>query len=161
MEARINLMSTEFGGLAAKRMAGIGQVLAAAPLSATTTELVQLRASQINGCAYCMDMHTKEALAGGEANERLHLVAGWREATVFTPAERAALALAEEGTRLADAHAGVSDETWAQVREHFGDEEVAALITVVAMINAFNRLNVIVQNPAGEYRAGMLAAAEH
>jgi len=81
----------------------------------------------------------------------------WREATVFTEAERAALALAEEGTRLADTHHGVSDETWAQVRKHFDDDQIGALVCLVAAINAFNRLNVIVRNPAGSYEPGMFA----
>ena len=99
-----------------------------------------LRASQINGCGLCVDMHTKEAAAAGETAVRLNLVAAWRESTVFTEAERAALALAEEGTRLADAHHGVSDETWAQVRKHYDDDQIAALVCLVALINAANRL---------------------
>jgi alkylhydroperoxidase family enzyme len=89
---------------------------------------------------------------------RLNLIAAWREATVFTEAERAALALAEEGTRLADAHHGVSDETWTQVRKHYEDDEIAALVCLVAAINAFNRLNAIVRTPAGSYRPGMFAS---
>ena len=103
-------------------------------------------------------MHTKEAAAAGETAVRLNLVAAWREATVFTEAERAALALAEEGTRLADAHHGVSDETWAQVRKHYDDDQMAALVCLVALINAANRMNVIVRNPAGSYEPGMFAS---
>jgi AhpD family alkylhydroperoxidase len=118
---------------------------------------VSLRASQINGCAFCTDMHTKEATAAGETAHRLHMVAAWREATVFTEAERAALALAEEGTRLADAHIGVSDDTWDRVRKHYDDDQVVALICLVALTNAANRMNVIVRNPGGAYEAGMLA----
>src|ERR1700755_882900 len=101
-----------------------------------------LRVSQINGCGCGVDTHTKEAAAAGEAAVRLHLVAAWREATVFTEAERAALALAEEGTRLADTHHGVSDETWAQIRKHYDDDQIAALVCLVALINAANRANV-------------------
>ncbi|GAA3845756.1 hypothetical protein GCM10022243_09970 [Saccharothrix violaceirubra] len=112
--------------------------------------------SKQNG--FCVDMHTKDATAAGETADRLHLVAAWREATVFTDAERAALALAEVGTRLADTHQGVSDETWAQAREHFDDDQLAALIGQIALINAANRMNVIVRNPAGSYRAGMFDA---
>ncbi len=93
---------------------------------------MSLRASQINGCGFCTDMHTKDAAAAGETPVRLNLVAAWREATVFTEAERAALALAEEGTRLADTHQGVSDETWAQARKHYDDEQLAALVCLVA-----------------------------
>jgi AhpD family alkylhydroperoxidase len=157
MEPRIDLMTNEFGTKIAKRFAGIGQALQQSPLPKAIQELVELRASQINGCGFCVDMHTKEAAAAGETAVRLNLVAAWREATVFTEAERAALALAEEGTRLADAHHGVSDETWAQVRKHYDDDQIAALVTVVAMINAANRLNVIVRNPAGSYEPGMFA----
>jgi AhpD family alkylhydroperoxidase len=120
-------------------------------------ELVSLRVSQINGCAFCVDMHTKDAEAAGETSVRLNLVAVWREATVFTEAERAALALAEEGTRLADAHDGVSDQTWALAREHYDDDQLAALICVIGLINAANRMNVIVRQSAGSYQSGMFA----
>nr|WP_233712605.1 carboxymuconolactone decarboxylase family protein [Kribbella turkmenica] len=141
-----------------KRFAGLNQLLEQSPLPKATRELVSLRASQINGCGACIDMHTKEAAAAGETSVRLHLVAGWRESTVFTEAERAALALAEEGTRLADAHPGVSDETWATVREHYDDDQIAALVTLVGLINAANRMQVIVRNPGGSYQPGMFAA---
>jgi AhpD family alkylhydroperoxidase len=158
MDARFNLLDNEIAAKFSKRFANAGMVIHQSSLPKATQELVNLRASQINGCAVCIDMHTKEAAAAGEAAVRLNLVAAWREATVFTEAERAALALAEEGTRLADAHLGVSDETWAQVRKHYDDEQIAALVLLVALINAANRLNVIVRNPAGSYEAGMFAS---
>ena len=158
MEPRIDLSTNEIGAKFAKRFANVGLVIAQSTLPKSTQELVELRASQINGCGFCTDMHTKEAAAAGETAVRLNLVAAWRDATVFTEAERAALALAEEGTRLADAHHGVSDETWEQVRKHYDDDQVAALVALVAMINAANRLNVIVRNPAGSYQPGMLAS---
>jgi AhpD family alkylhydroperoxidase len=145
METRFDLMSNEIGTRFAKRFANVGQVIERSPLPKPTRELVSLRASQINGCGWCVDMHTKEAAAAGETAVRLNLVAAWRESTVFTEAERAALALAEEGTRLADAHDGVSDETWARVREHYDDDQVAALVALVALINAANRLAVITE----------------
>lgn len=94
-----------------------------------------------------------------ESAVRLHLVAAWRESTVFTEAERAALAFAEEGTRLADAHPGVSDETWARVREHYDDDQVAALVCLIGLINAANRVAVIVHQRGGSYEAGTFAAA--
>lgn len=159
MEPRIDIMSTQSGGKIAKRIMGVGQAISQSPLSASLRELVQLRVSQINGCAFCVDMHTKEATVAGETVQRLNLVAVWREATVFTAAERAALALAEQGTRLADAHEGVSDDTWAQAREHFDDEELSCLIAVIALINAANTMNIMVQMPAGSYEPGMLAAS--
>src|SRR3954454_21224135 len=112
MEPRFDLYSNEIGAKFAKRFANTSLVLHQSNLPASTRELVSLRASQINGCGWCVDMHTKEAAAAGETSVRLHLVAAWRESTVFTEAERAALAFAEEGTRLADASTGVSDETW-------------------------------------------------
>lgn len=159
MEPRIDLFTTETGARLGKRFANLGQVVSRSPLPRATQELVSLRASQINGCGWCIDMHTKEAAAAGETAVRLHLVAAWREATVFTDAERAALALAEEGTRLADHHDGVSDATWARVREHYDDEQVAALVALVALINAANRLAVIVHQRGGSYEAGMFEAA--
>ena len=134
-----------------------GLVIHQSPLPKSTQDLVSLRASQINGCGWCVDMHTKEATAAGETAVRLNLVAAWRESTVFTEAEQAALALAEEGTRLADAHQGVSDETWAQVRKHYDDDQIAALVCMIALINAANRLAVIVHQQGGSYEAGMFA----
>jgi AhpD family alkylhydroperoxidase len=159
MEARFNIMENGLATKFAKRFINASMVIDQSALPKATQELVNLRASQINGCAMCIDMHTKEAAAAGETAVRLNLVAAWREATVFTDAERAALALAEEGTRLADAHDGVSDETWSQVRKHYDDDQIAALVCLVALINAANRLNVIVRNPAGSYQAGMFATA--
>ncbi|MBJ8345490.1 carboxymuconolactone decarboxylase family protein [Antrihabitans sp. YC2-6] len=159
MESRFNLFDNAIAVKFAKRFINVAQVIDQSPLPKSTQELVQIRASQINGCGYCVDMHTKDAAAADESPVRLNLVATWREATVFTEAERAALALAEEGTRLADAHHGVSDETWAHVRKNFDDDQIAALVAVVALINAANRINVIVRMPAGSYVPGMLAAA--
>ena len=158
METRFNMFDNEIGAKFSKRFANASMVIAQSPLPRSTQELVALRASQINGCGWCIDLHTKEAAAAGETAVRLHLVGAWREATVFTEAERAALALAEEGTRLADAHHGVSDETWAQVRKHYDDDQIAALVCLVAMINAANRLAVIVHQQGGSYQPGMVAS---
>ncbi|WP_405114310.1 carboxymuconolactone decarboxylase family protein [Micromonospora sp. NBC_01405] len=159
MDARFNLFDNELATRFAKRFANAGMVIHQSPLPKSTQELVSLRASQINGCGWCIDMHTKEAATAGETSIRLNLVAAWRESTVFTEAEQAALALAEEGTRLADAHQGVSDETWAQVRRHYDDDQIAALVALVALINAANRLAVIVHQRGGSYQPGMFAAA--
>jgi AhpD family alkylhydroperoxidase len=155
MDARFDIMNNELAGKFAKRFANAAMVIAQSPLPKATQELVSLRASQINGCAFCTDMHTKDAAAAGETAVRLHLVAVWREATVFTEAERAALALTEEATRIADHHQGVSDDTWAQVRKHYDDDQIAALICQIGLINAANRMNVIVRTPAGSYEPGM------
>ncbi|MGW7370192.1 carboxymuconolactone decarboxylase family protein [Streptomyces sp. NPDC054841] len=158
MEPRFNLLANEIGSKIAKRTYNVSLVIEQSSLPRITQELVSLRASQINGCGFCVDIHTKEAAAAGETSPRLSLVATWRHATVFTEAEQAALALAEEGTRLADAHAGVSDETWAQVRKHYDDDQIAALVSLVAMINASNRFGVILNNQGGSYEPGMFTS---
>ena len=99
-------------------------------------------------------MHTKDAAHAGEIQVRLNLVATWREATVFTEAERAALELAEQGTRLADAAGGVTDEAWANAAKHYDQDQLGALVALIASINAWNRLNVITRQPAGDYQPG-------
>ncbi|MEU5101994.1 carboxymuconolactone decarboxylase family protein [Streptomyces sp. NPDC021354] len=157
MEPRFDLMANELGAKISKRFYNVSLAIQQSSLPRATQELVMMRASQINGCGFCLDFHTKDATAAGETAVRLNLVAAWRESTVFTEAERAALALAEEGTRLADAHLGVSDQTWAQVREHYDDDQTAALVYLVAMINAANRLGVILRNPGGSYQPGVFA----
>uniref|UniRef100_A0AAU2UWG9 Carboxymuconolactone decarboxylase family protein n=1 Tax=Streptomyces sp. NBC_00003 TaxID=2903608 RepID=A0AAU2UWG9_9ACTN len=159
MDTRFNLFDNETGAKFSKRFANAGMVIHQSSLPRSTQELVSLRASQINGCGWCIDAHTKEAAAAGESAVRLNLVAAWRESTVFTEAEQAALALAEEGTRLADVHDGVSDETWARVRKHYDDDQIAALVSLVALINAANRLAVIVHQRGGSYEPGMFEAA--
>ena len=97
-------------------------------------------------------MHTKDAVHAGETSARLNLVAAWRDATVFTDAERAALELTEQGTRLADAAGGVTDEAWANAAKHYDEEQLAALVCLIALINASNRLGVITQLRGGEYQ---------
>ncbi|GLY54076.1 carboxymuconolactone decarboxylase family protein [Lentzea sp. NBRC 102530] len=155
MEPRINIFATQTGAKLAKRFAGLNGVLHESTLPKSVIELVSLRASQINGCGLCLDMHVKEAIANGEDPLRLHLVAGWRETTVFTDAERAALALTEEGTLLTPQ--GTSDETWEAVRKHFDDEETVALVCLIGLINAANRLNVITRQKGGNYEVGAFA----
>ncbi|MEV6866332.1 carboxymuconolactone decarboxylase family protein [Streptosporangium subroseum] len=157
MEPRFDLMANPLGAKIAKRIYNVALAIVQSSLPQAIQDLVMLRASQINGCGFCVDYHTKDATAAGESAVRLHLVAAWRESTVFTEAERAALALTEEGTRIADAHPGVSDGTWAKVREHYDDDQIAALVSLIAMINANNRLNVIVRNPGGSYQPGQFA----
>ena len=158
MEPRFDLMTNEIGGKLAKRMYNLSLVIEQSPLPKSTQELVMLRVSQINGCGWCVDIHTKEAAAAGETPLRINLVAAWRHASVFTEAERAALALAEEGTRLADTSPGVSDETWAQVRKHYDDDQLAALVSLVAMMNASTRLSVILNYEGGSYEPGMFSS---
>jgi AhpD family alkylhydroperoxidase len=119
-----------------------------------TANLMLIRASQINGCAVCTDMHTKDAAHAGETPVRLALVAAWRDAKVFTDAERAALELTEQGTRIADAAGGVSDEAWTTAAKYYDAEQLAALVCVIASINAYNRFNVILKNQGGDYEPG-------
>lgn len=157
MNARLDLMASPIAAKFGKHIVAAGRVLAESTLPAATRELVLLRASQINGCGFCVDMHTKDAAHAGETSTRLNLVAAWREATVFTDAERAALELAEQGTRIADAAGGVTDEVWANAAKHYDEEQLAALVCTIALINAFNRGNVIVQQPAGDYQPGRFA----
>ena len=157
MEARFNMFGNELGAKFIKRFANLNAVLAQSSLPVTTRELVALRASQINGCGWCVDHHIKEMTAAGETAQRMSLVAVWRETSVFTEAEQAALALAEEGTRLADAYEGVSDQTWARVREHYTDDEVVALVVLVSLINAANRMGVILRQKGGSYQPGEFA----
>jgi AhpD family alkylhydroperoxidase len=116
--------------------------------------LMLIRASQINGCAVCLDMHTKDAEHEGETSVRINLVAAWRDAKVFTDAERAALELTEQGTRIADGAGGVTDEAWTNAAKHFDREQLAALVITIAVINTYNRLNVISGNQGGDYQPG-------
>ncbi|MFC7387896.1 carboxymuconolactone decarboxylase family protein [Sphaerisporangium rhizosphaerae] len=157
MEARLNLFANPAAAKFAKHLNAAGRAVSESTLPAATQELVKIRASQINGCGFCLDMHTKEAAHAGETSVRLHLVASWREATVFTEAERAALELAEQGTRIADAAGGVTDEAWANAAKHYDEDQLASLVSIIAVINAYNRMNVMVQQPAGGYQVGQFA----
>jgi AhpD family alkylhydroperoxidase len=117
----------------------------------STLELVHLRASQINGCSFCVDAGVKTARKNGETDERLHAVAAWREAPYFTDAERAALALAESVTRLADRPDAVPDDVWDEAAKHYDERGLAALVTYVATTNLFNRLNAATRQTAGTW----------
>jgi len=154
MDARLsyhgNTLFAKFG----KYINSAGAVLTDSPLPAATQELVKLRASQINGCALCTDMHAKDAEHAGEGPVRLHLLAAWQEANVFTDAERAAFELTEQGTRIADAGGGVSDEAWQNAAKYYDDDQLAALVCLIALINTYNRMNVITRQPGGDYQPG-------
>jgi AhpD family alkylhydroperoxidase len=139
-----------------KAMFALEKYLAASPLPKITLDLVKLRVSQMNGCAYCVDMHSHDLKSLGEPDERLFSVVTWREAPFFTPAERAALALAEEATELGK-H-GVSDEVWAEASEHYDPPTLAALVTAIATINAWNRFGVTLQLVPGSHRTATSGA---
>jgi AhpD family alkylhydroperoxidase len=155
MDARLNYYGNPLAGKVLKQFFSASKALSDSTLPATIQYLVEIRASQINSCGFCTDMHTKEAAHAGETSVRLNLIAAWREATVFTEAERAALELAEQGTRVADAAGGVTDEAWANAAKHFDEDQLTALTTLIAIINAYNRINIITQQPAGSYKVGM------
>jgi len=114
-----------------------------------TRKLVELRASQINGCSVCVNMHAAELKKAGESDERIFSVAAWRDTPYFTDAERAALALAESVTRLADKADPVPDDIWEEATRHYGEKELAALIVSISLINVWNRLNASVKMVAG------------
>jgi AhpD family alkylhydroperoxidase len=152
--ARLDYNSSQILQQFTKFLSSATKALPRDTLPAATQNLVLIRASQINGCSVCVDMHTKDAEQAGETSVRLNLVAAWRDAKVFTDAERAALELAEGGTRLADASHGVSDDAWANATKHYDTNQLAMLVCTVAVINAYNRFNVMCQNEGGDYKPG-------
>ena len=117
---------------------------------ATTLYLVEMRASQINGCSVCLDMHSREMKAAGESDERVLMVSAWREAPYYTDAERAALALTEAATRLADS-AGIPDEVWDEAARHYDKQQLAGLVLMIAGINAWNRINASTRQITGRW----------
>jgi AhpD family alkylhydroperoxidase len=130
-------------------MYGLGNYLAGCGLEHGLLELVKIRASQINGCAYCIDMHTKDARAGGETEQRIYALNAWRETPFFTERERAALAWAESVTHIGN---GVPDELYAEARQHFSEKELADLTWAVAAINAWNRIAISFRSVPGSYQ---------
>ncbi|WP_199431250.1 carboxymuconolactone decarboxylase family protein [Qaidamihabitans albus] len=119
---------------------------------ATTLAMVHLRASQINGCSVCVEMHSTDLKKAGETDERIFAVAAWQDAPYFTDAERAALALTEAVTRIADRPDAVSDEIWAEAGRHYDEQGLAALLIAVSAVNVWNRLNVATRQVAGEWK---------
>jgi AhpD family alkylhydroperoxidase len=152
MDARLRYSNSEVLQKFVKHLNSAATAVPASILPPGTANLVLIRASQINGCSVCTDMHTQDAGHAGETSVRLSLVAAWRDAKVFTDAERAALELAEQGTRLADAAGGVTDQAWANAAKHYDADQLAALVCVIAFINAYNRVNVMCRNQGGDYQ---------
>jgi AhpD family alkylhydroperoxidase len=134
---------------AARAMYGLGTYLAGCGLEHALLELVKIRASQINGCAYCIDMHTKDARAAGETEQRIYALNAWRETPFFNERERAALAWVEAVTRIGD---GVPDELYAEARERFSEKELVDLTWAVAAINAWNRIAISFRSVPGSYQ---------
>ena len=125
-------------------------------LEASLLELVKIRASQINGCAYCIDMHTKDARAAGESEQRIYLLSAWRESSFYSERERAALEWAESLTLIADNH--VPDDIYERVAAHFTEEELANLTLAVVTINGWNRFAISFRSEPGSYQPQQVAA---
>jgi AhpD family alkylhydroperoxidase len=155
MEQRINF--AEKGKGAMKALFGLGSYLMkSAKLDKNLVELVNMRVSQINGCAFCLDMHSKDLRAAGETEQRLYLLSAWREVSFYTEKERAALEWAEAVTLLTNRE--VPDEVYEIARAQFSEEELIDLTLAVAAINSWNRINVSFRTPAGGYQPGMFSS---
>ena len=148
MKARIDFNKYVSSNLG-QAMLSLSAVSQAAGLEPSLLELVRLRASQINGCGYCIDMHTKDARARGESEQRLYVLSAWREAPFYSARERAALEWTEAVTRLADTQ--VPDDVFERVQQHFDEPELVALTFAVIVINSWNRLAVSFRVPVGSY----------
>jgi AhpD family alkylhydroperoxidase len=160
METRMtNPAMTVPGAMEALQKLGVAARRAGVP--ATTLYLIEVRASQINGCSVCLDMHSRELKAAGEPDERIFMVGAWREAPYFTDAERAALALTEAVTRLADRSDAVPDEVWDEAARHYDESELAGLVVAIAGINAWNRINAATRQITGEWVSQWVSPAEH
>jgi AhpD family alkylhydroperoxidase len=153
MEARINLMHVGTGVIQA--MLGLERQVRQAGLDQKLLDLVRMRASQINGCAYCLDMHSKDARANGETEQRLYGLEAWRETPYYSARERAALEWTEALTLVAETH--VPDDVYERVREQFSENELVHLTLAIVSINGWNRLNIAARTVPGDYVPGSLA----
>jgi AhpD family alkylhydroperoxidase len=150
MEPRMNNPAMVVPG-AMPALQKLGAAARRSGVPATTLFLVEVRASQINGCSVCLDMHTREMKAAGESDQRIFMVGAWREAPYYTDAERAALALTESLTRLADRPDSVSDEIWEEAARHYDEEQLAGLVIAIAGINTWNRINAATRQITGDW----------
>jgi AhpD family alkylhydroperoxidase len=159
MQPRINNPAMTVPG-ALDALQNLGTAARRAGVPDTTLYLVEMRASQINGCSVCLDMHSRELKAAGEPDARIFMVGAWREAPYFSDAERAALALTEATTRLADRSDPVPDEVWDEAARHYDELQLAGLVVAIAAINAFNRINAATRQITGEW-VGKYVAHSH
>jgi AhpD family alkylhydroperoxidase len=150
MQARMRNPATIVPG-AMQALRALGVSAEKGGVDSRTIGLIQLRASQINGCSVCVDMHSRDLRKAGETDERLFAVAAWRDSPYFTGAERAALALTEAVTRLSDRADPLPDEIWGEAARHYDEPALASLILSIALINVWNRLNVATRQVAGEW----------
>ena len=160
MQARIKNMALRVPD-AVEPLQKLGSLGKGAGIPETTLHMVRVRASQINGCSVCVDMHSRELEHAGDSRERILTIAAWRDTPYFTDAERAALALTEAATRLADRSDPVPDEVWDEAARHYSESQLAALVVAIAAINAFNRVNVTSRQISGEWVARIVDAAAH
>jgi AhpD family alkylhydroperoxidase len=158
MQARIKNPAVSVPG-ALEAAQNLAASATTAGIPETTLYMVHLRASQINGCSVCVDIHSRELEHAGESSERIHTIAAWRETPYFSDAERAALALTEAATRLADRPDPVPDEVWDEAARHYTEPQLAALMVAIATINAFNRLNVATRQITGAFVDQLARAA--
>lgn len=156
MEQRLNAF--QVGQKAMTPMYGIGAYLNNASIEKELLHLIDFRVSQINGCAYCLDMHSKDLLAGGDTPQRLFVLDAWREAPFFSDRERAALQWAEAVTKIKDGN--VSDESYQIARTQFSEEELIDLTLAITTINSYNRINIAFRTTAGGYKVGQHSAAK-
>ncbi len=159
MQARMDNPAVTGPG-AMEALQKLGRAVKNSGLPPTTLYLIELRASQINGCSVCVDIHSRELEHAGESSERIHTVAAWRETPYFSDAERAALALTEATTRLADRTDPVPDEVWDEAARHYSEPQLAALVVAIAGINAFNRLNAATRQLTGAWVGQFVEAAQ-
>ena len=157
MSQRLNAM--EVDPKLFKAMFGLGAAVAQGGLETSLIDLIHFRVSQINGCAYCLDMHSKDLRASGETEQRLYVLEAWREAPFYSERERAALAWAEAVTLLTNKE--VPDEVYEQARAQFSEQELATLTLAVVAINGWNRLNIAFRTTAGGYQPGMFKSTAH
>lgn len=157
MKQRLNYM--EVDPKLIKAMFALGAPIAQSGLEPSLIDLINFRVSQINGCAYCLDMHSKDLRAAGETEQRLFVLEAWREAPFYTERERAALAWAEAVTLLTNKE--VPDDVYEQARAQFSEQELATLTLAVVAINSWNRLNIAFRTEAGGYQPGMFKTATH
>ena len=155
MQARLDYTKASPEGLRA--MFVLERFLHSSGLEHSLLHLIKMRASQINGCAYCIDMHSKDARAGGESEQRLYGLDAWREAPYYTDRERAALALTEAVTKVTEGH--VPDAVYIQAKAQFSDAELAVLVIAISTINAWNRLSITFRTEAGQYQPTKKTAA--
>jgi AhpD family alkylhydroperoxidase len=155
MEPRIDHPAQTLPG-AMQALQSLDKATKRAGVPEATHELIKLRAGQINGCSGCVDLHSRALRAIGESDERIVMVAAWRESTYFTDAERVALALAEAVTRIADRPDPVSDQVWEEAARHYDEAQLGALVLSIATINVWNRLNVATRQITGEWVAQLI-----